>query len=346
MNVVFRVDSSIYMGIGHLMRCLSLAGELRAKDILVKFICSNLPGNQAGILEKNGYTVHLLPYNASQTEVQQTINTVEQEVCKVDWIIIDHYAIDEPWEKQLRPYIKRIMVIDDLANRRHDCDLLLDQNYYDNMKSRYEGLVSNHCRKLLGPKYALLRPEFLWERKNLRTRDGLIRRILIFYGGTDPGNETEKALKAIRKLNLPGVAIDVVVGSTNPNRVRIGELCSSIPGVSFYCQVDNMAQLTANADLALCAGGSATHERCMLGLPSIVTIIADNQLETTAVLDKAGAVRSIGLSRDVTVKKIADAVAEAIANPEAVRDIGKRALQLTAEHISVAEMILEETNAK
>src|SRR5690606_26558309 len=128
------------------------------------------------------------------------------------------YSIDIQWELKLRTYVNRIMVIDDLANRRHDCDLLLDQNLYENMEQRYMGLVPETCKLLLGPRYALLRPEFREARKKLRPRDGTVRRILIFFGGTDPTNETLKAIEAVRLLNCSDIEVDVVVGAKNPHR--------------------------------------------------------------------------------------------------------------------------------
>ena len=142
------------------------------------------------------------------------------------------------------------MVIDDIADRPHDCDILLDQNLYQAMETRYDNLVPTACKKLIGPRYALLRSEFAVARENLRQRDGHVKRIVVFFGGVDPTNETAKALEAVRMLDRPNIAVDVVVGGANPNKRAIKSLCLKIPNVSFHCQVNNMAELMAAADLA------------------------------------------------------------------------------------------------
>ena len=171
------------------------------------------------------------------------------------WLIVDHYALDLRWESILRPRVGKIMVIDDLADRPHDCELLLDQNLYQDMETRYDPLVPATCAKLLGPKYALLRPEFAQARKNLRQRDGQVMRILVFFGGVDPTNETAKAIHALASIADRQFAVDVVVGSGNPHKQQIENLCAEHEGFHYHCQVDNMAELMAAADLAIGAGG-------------------------------------------------------------------------------------------
>jgi len=175
-----------------------------------------------------------------------------------------------------------------LADRRHDCDLLLDQNLYEAMESRYRVLVPEKCVTLLGPGYALLRAEFTMTRRNSRIRDGNIRRILIFLGGGDPTNETSKALEAVRSLNRPDIAVDVVVGKSNPHCGGIRLHCNAMQNTVYHLQIDNMAEVMAAADLAIGAGGSSSWERCFLGLPTMIIAIADHQIETSKCLDRSG----------------------------------------------------------
>jgi spore coat polysaccharide biosynthesis predicted glycosyltransferase SpsG/RimJ/RimL family protein N-acetyltransferase len=200
------------------------------------------------------------------------------------------------------------MAIDDLAGRIHDCDLLLDQNLCENFDTRYEGLTPAHCRKLLGPRYALLRPEFEQERQRLRGRNGSVRRILIFFGGSDSTNETAKALEAMRLLNRPEIAVDVVVGGGNPHKDRVKVLCGALPNARFYCQVANMAELMANADLAIGAGGSTTWERFCLELPSLVVAVAPNQEPVAEKAAAEGRLLYLGKSDEVTAESISQAV--------------------------------------
>ncbi len=346
MKVFIRADASVLLGSGHIMRCMTLAGELQAEGALVSFICRDLPGNLCSLVENKGYTVHRLPYSGLPAEdkpkqdidarlggvspaadADQTMAVLER-AGGADWIIVDHYALDSRWESKMRRYVKGIMVVDDLADRPHDCDLLLDQNLYKNMKTRYDGLVPARCRKLLGPGYALLRPEFREARKCLKEREGRVRRILVFFGGSDPSDQTSKALEAIRMLNRPDISVDVVVGKSNPHRDRVREQCSQVPNSEFYCQVDNMAGLMASADLAVGAGGTATWERCFLGLPAIVLVIAQNHYEATAAVAEAGAVLNLGWHEKVGPEKLANAVDEFLHNPGSLREMGDNAMNL------------------
>ena len=245
MKVFIRADASTQIGTGHIMRCLTLAGDLRQFGMEVSFISRALPGDLCDYIESKGFKVHrlhkivdltvdywewlnqnwladakktreIIINQAEEKSDIEDINT-EERIAKqkslldkslvnlssriaaqvffaadhdTGWssginLVVDSYALDYRWEKFLRSSVNKIMVIDDLANRSHDCDLLLDQNFYRGMAHRYDGLVPSFCRKLLGPEYALLRPEFHRVKKTLRKRDGQIRRILVFFGGSD-----------------------------------------------------------------------------------------------------------------------------------------------------------------
>lgn len=320
MEILIRTDASQQIGSGHIMRCLTLANELTQKA-QVSFICRELTGNMCDYIEQQGYIVHRLPLPETddwQTDAKQTTAILAAENSVIDWLIVDHYGLDAQWETTMRPYVRKIMVIDDMANRRHDCDILLDQNLYMDMESRYQDLVPNNCQQLLGPKYALLRPEFLAARNTLRKRDGNIKRLLIFMGGSDPTNETTKTLEAIKLLNRLEIAVDVVVGASNPHQEQIKQLCISLPNAAYYCQVSNMAELMVKADLAIGAGGSTNWERCCLGLPSLVVTIAENQEELTHTLHEQGYLISLGQKHKVSSKIISQKLYEILNNPEQV----------------------------
>ena len=232
----------------------------------------------------NGYGLWLTV--PMEVDAQQTIDLLqgylqEHSYEVVDRLIVDSYALDERWEQALRPYCREIMVIDDLANRRHDCDILLDQNFYLNKDVRYAGLVPEHCKMLLGSEHALLRDEFREAKKHLRKRDGTIKKSLVFYGGSDLTNETEKAIKALVQLHDEGYNFmaDVITGVSNIRREKINNLCSKYQFFHYYCQVSNMAEFMNKADLMLGAGGSTTWERLYMELPALVTAVAENQIQ-------------------------------------------------------------------
>jgi UDP-2,4-diacetamido-2,4,6-trideoxy-beta-L-altropyranose hydrolase len=347
-KVAIRTDASLVIGTGHVMRCKTLADELRDKGAEIHFICREHPGHLIHLLRNAGYITVALPEidkkdDASRTasdnyvawlareqsqDARQTMEALSD--FKPDWLVIDHYGIDITWERLLRPYIGNILVIDDLANRPHDCELLLDQNLYLGMEKRYSGLVPSTTRQLLGPRYALLRPEFRKARKTLRERDGIVRRILIFFGGVDPTGETEKSLLALQQLELTNISVKVVVGSNNPRTEIIQEKCSAIPYVSFHQQVSNMAELMEESDLALGAGGSTTWERCALGLPCLTIIVADNQRKSMLELMERGAIFLIESSEDASPERIALLLKRIIYNRTMLQEVGRKALAVFA----------------
>lgn len=346
MNVIIRADASVEIGTGHVMRCLTLADALREKGVQVSFICRELPGNLCSFIENKGYQVYRLPYKKEserrytnkeplhtrhahwlgvslKNDAEQTKIILKKQPQKIDWLIVDHYALEKDWEIQMRPFVNKIMVIDDLADRPHDCDLLLDQNLYDDMENRYNGLVPNKCQLFLGPRYALLRPEFKEARKYLRERDGKVRRILIFFGGSDLTNETTKALDAIRMLQRPDISVDVVVGNSNPHKQQVRKLCNVSSNISFFCQVDNIAQLMNKADLAIGAGGTATWERCCLGIPSIIISVAYNQEGVAKAIDQEKMGIYLGRSKEVSSWKIVKKIQMLLNSPEITSNISK-----------------------
>ena len=316
------------------MRCLTLADELRESGVEAVFICREFNGNLCGYIEEKGYVVHRLPvsnvqeYNIEgdskhaawlgtdwQTDVRQVVKIIKTLDVEPDWLVVDHYALDERWESYLRPYVRKIMVIDDLADRVHDCNLLLDQNFYESLERRYDGLVPPNCKKLLGPKYALLRPEFREARKKVGKRDGHVKRIMIFFGASDPTNETTKVLEAIRLLNRPDIALDVVVGAFNSHSKAIERIASDLPDCTCHFKVEDMSTLMAGANLAVGAGGTTVWERCVLGLPSLVTTVAENQERTVFDMAESGYLLFLGRSEAVSVDSIYHALEIALQSP-------------------------------
>lgn len=329
--MVFRADASSLIGSGHVMRCLTLAHRLRKEqDAKVVFIMRRLSGNLIDLVRKQGFTVLELPqadedYKLEgyglwltvpmELDAKQTMEALQHYLQEygcdsVDRLIVDSYALDEQWELMLRPYCREIMVIDDLANRRHDCDILLDQNFYLNKDVRYAGLVPEHCKMLLGPEHALLREEFREAKKHLRKRDVNIKNILVFYGGSDLTNETEKAIEALVQLHDEdyNFTADVITGVSNSRREKIKKLCSKYHFLHYYCQVSNMAEFMNKADLMLGAGGSTTWERLYMELPALVTAVAENQVQGCRDCSQIGIIEYLGINDDVNVNMIAEAL--------------------------------------
>ncbi|WP_297568621.1 UDP-2,4-diacetamido-2,4,6-trideoxy-beta-L-altropyranose hydrolase [uncultured Anaerovibrio sp.] len=325
MYILIRVDSSTLIGSGHLMRCLTLAERHRQNGDEVTFICRDLAGNLSGLVQDNGFKLVVLPRSncdkiltgyekwltVSQEQDAADVVKIIQQLGKVNRVVIDSYAIDEKWEKIVRPYTDELFVIDDLANRKHDCDILLDQNFYLNKEERYKELVPEQCKLLLGPEHALLREEFYLAKEKMKPRDGKLHNILVFYGGADATNETSKAIEALSLLKsngeLQNVNITVVVGGSNLRNESISNHCLK-EDFKYLCQVNNMAELMAEADLMLGAGGTTTWERCFLSLPAIVTAVAENQFHICDDCATAGIIHYLGQWNKVTIYDICEAV--------------------------------------
>lgn len=349
MNVIFRVDASIHIGMGHLMRCLTLADELGEQGAKVHFLCRDLPGFQPEHVTSRGHRLHILPRSVEneseaalfvpsdyatwlpgtqRDEAELVKDQIESLDVTPDCLVIDHYALDRRFEQPLRPWVDQILVIDDLANRPHDCDLLLDQNYGPNMEDRYNDLVPFLCQRFLGPRYALLRPEFHEARQRVADRESGVRRIFLFMGGGDPRNATGLALEAIKLLDRPDIAVDVVVGASNPHKAAIRTACRSKPQVQYHEQIDHIAQLMAQADLAIGAGGGTTWERCCLGLPSLVIELAENQRFLAGGVAEAQAGTNCGPMEQLSPQMLMERLQSVISNPQWLAAMSQNAFRL------------------
>ena len=297
MKIVFRVDSSLEIGTGHVMRCLALADILRDQNSDIYFICRNHPGNLIEYIESKKYKVFIivnkegqnfkLDSNLPHAKFLGDNQTNDANDCyailsniQPNWLILDHYGIDVLWQQILKNRYDKLMVIDDLANRQHICDILLDQTL-GRKKQDYIKLVPKNCNLLLGPKNALLRPEFLkWRDFSLKRRlNPEFKKLLINMGGTDPNNITEQVLKALEKCQLPcNLKIIVILGGQSPHIESVKSKIRDLPYIiDLKVNVQNMAEIMASSDIAIGASGSSTWERCCLGIPSIQIVIADNQ---------------------------------------------------------------------
>lgn len=321
MQVAFRVDASLQIGTGHVMRCLTLADALQVHGAKSTFICRQHEGNLIQQIKQRGHAVINLPIDSRTNEGNEQdklahaawlggpwIHDAEQTREAIrgktfDWLVVDHYALDIRWEQALNSHYRKLMVIDDLADREHCCDLLLDQNLGRFAKA-YEGLVQQNAITLIGPRYALLRPEFAeWRAYSLRRREyGQLQNLLITMGGVDIDNVTGQVLTALTKSDLSqSIRINVVMGPHAPwlNQVK-EQAAKMMQPTSVLAGVNNMAQLMADSDLCIGAAGSTSWERCCVGLPSIMLVLAPNQLKGALALQNLGASKVIEIHKQIT----------------------------------------------
>ena len=301
MKVAIRADASPAIGSGHVMRCLSLAHALAARGAQVRFVSRALPDHLAQAIAAAGHSLATLSLaapagNEAPQEAWAPDHQFEDAKASIavladfrpDWVVVDHYGLDRSWERALRPAASRVMAIDDLA-RLHECDVLLDANFHQDPRARYVA-GADRTALLLGPAYALLRPEFARARGAVAPRSGPVRRLMVFMGGMDSGNATGRVLEAIALLNEPQPLLDVVVGASHPARADIEAFCRTRPGSRCHVQTTDMARLLADCDLAIGAGGGATWERCCMGVPTLALALAENQRALLAGAARAGLV--------------------------------------------------------
>jgi len=316
MNFIFRVDSSLEIGTGHVMRCLTLAKKLKESNNFVEFICRKHEGNLIDKIITNGFNVYELD---STNEIDSSLShsswlkaTQEQDAndcidllrsIKIDWIIVDHYALDFCWESQMNKICEKIMVLDDLADRRHFCNILLDQTFLRNEKD-YKELVPQNCRLFLGSEYALLRPEFIkWRSYSLeRRKNSSFKNLLVNFGGVDLNNFTEQILDELSVTELPpDIKIVIVMGQSSPHLNRVILKANKIKlDIEVKIDIDNMAELMANADICIGATGTTAWERCCLGLPAINIITAENQKDIAQNLSKKNAITLLPEVKDLS----------------------------------------------
>jgi UDP-2,4-diacetamido-2,4,6-trideoxy-beta-L-altropyranose hydrolase len=335
-----RADASLAIGTGHVMRCLVLADALKGRGADVHFLCRAHEGHLGDLIAGRGFAVHLLPpgshgypdlpdapphaawLGALPEEDAAACREVIVAAGGADLLVVDHYALDHRFETPLRAVTRRILVVDDLADRRHDCDVLVDQNFGSDDVSRYAGLVPPAARLLVGPRHALLATAYAEARgSSLARRDGGIRRILVFLGGVDADNVTMRTLEVCARL--AGLTADrqiiAVVGPSNRHRQDIEAFASGHGNVRILPPQPSLAALMTEADLAIGAGGVAALERAALGLPSITITVADNQIRQASALAEAGATVSLGRVSPDFEPKLEAAIALLLQNPPLVR---------------------------
>ncbi|GLX77634.1 UDP-2,4-diacetamido-2,4,6-trideoxy-beta-L-altropyranose hydrolase [Thalassotalea insulae] len=327
MKIAFRVDASNVIGIGHVMRCLTLAKALTERGAEICFISRILTGHIFADIIAAGYQVYPLPKprkkiiksdtstwlgESFDTEIEQispyfTTSSIKSN--KVDLLIVDHYAIDKYWHQAMRPYCQKLMVIDDLANREYDCDILLDQTL-NRQATSYKNLVPNHCLLMLGQAYMLLREEFsLWreqaqikrKKANLTTSS-----ILLMLGGSDPLKMVTETLSAFGRLQKEGKnsSLTIILPSNIQFSDRVHEKIKGITNIQLIIGSDNVAELMYQADIAIGSCGSVSWERCSLGLPTLSIVTAENQITLNQELNKQNAVLTTGLIDEINATRI------------------------------------------
>jgi len=314
-QVIIRADATVEIGSGHLMRCLALAQTLRTAGVAVTFVAACQSKLQKR-LQCEGFQValveHVYPDPADWTITARILQSHPNA-----WVVLDGYHFDAAYQESIKTAGHRLLVIDDTAGlNQYFCDILLNQNIH--AEQLHYNLSRRDTRLLLGPRYALLRREFLnrmawaWERK---TPD-MARKVLVTLGGADSENQTLKVLQALQLSKIAGLEATIVAGSTNPHLQSLQAACrQSQPPMHLIYNALNMAELMCGADMAVSAGGSTCWELAFMGLPALVIILAENQRLVAEGLEQTGAAVNLGWYESLSPAKLSRALKQLVFRP-------------------------------
>ena len=349
--IIFRCDASTNIGSGHVRRCINLAKSFKKKEVRVIFVMREGEDDLISEVNKNFEIIKLkrlstrfdfsmksiinIPSDnfrwlgcSQKEDSKEFIKAINNYgLNNIDWIIADNYDIDIEWEtivsKKLRLLNNssrtRFLIIDDLANRKHNADIIVDHNLITKKKiENYKKLLSENCIKLIGPDYALLGEEYKILRESISPRKN-VNRILVYFGATDPDQMTYKTFLALQNLNYEKIKIDIVLSKKDEHFNDIKVISDKEKNLYLYEKVNSMASLIARADLAFGAGGISALERGCLGLPSIVIVTANNQYEGALELYNQGNIIYLGKSYLLEVLDIQKTVEMFIKGREIVK---------------------------
>ena len=279
--LLIRADANEKIGTGHVMRCLALAQAWKRHGGDVMFFGEIDDAIGARILKDGfGLCTDFIRY-----PVGMLVGTHG-----FDWVVVDGYEFGADYQQSLKDAGLHVLFIDDNVHAKSYCaDLVLNQNIY--AKDLVYPITSAGTRLLLGTDYALIREEFLRCRpkEKVLTNDP---HVLVTMGGADPDNVT---LKIIKALNDTSFHICIVVGGSNPHSAEIlNAVSGAIAVVRVARNVQDMHNMMLWADFAISAGGSTCWELAFMGVPTLVTSIADNQRANVTGLTEAGIMEALG----------------------------------------------------
>ena len=326
MRVLIRCDASLAIGSGHVMRCRNLARALQRRGAEVLFICRERPGDLIALLVEEFGLMRLTAltspgpcpeglegrdlYGAwlgcsQQKDADDCLNAIRlAESGQIDWLVVDHYGLDQTWERRICDGLSgkqgeppKVLVLDDLADRPHQADILLDANRLDvSVCEVYRSHVPAACTVLLGPAYAPLDPLYS-QLQPLAPQRCSLQRVLVFFGGVDQSNYTAVALKALGHPDCAYLAVDVVLSATAPHHASVAQLVQERPQTQLHSGLPSLAGLILRADLAIGAAGTTSWERAAMALPALVTPVTENQRQGAQAIEDAGAALLIDLEQ-------------------------------------------------
>lgn len=315
-RIVIRTDASETIGFGHLIRCRALATELRDRGFSVQFVRSGDPAEDAPEDSEVAWIDSSTRVADGVVDAGLTLAAASLHG-PIDAVVVDSYRLDDRWESFFRGRGILVIALDDLADRTHDCDILIDSNPLPG--TRYEGLLRSDAHCLFGMDYVLLGRHYRDAAFTVRNAAQNGQRVLVCFGGGKQPLAIDKALSAAMDPRLSRVRFDFVVGSGQGTDEMTALLKNAKIGqdesrVTVHGWVDDLPRMLADSDMSLGGGGSMTWERIRLGVPSVVIALAPNQEPTSSALESLGLIRFLGALDDCSPTNVADAVLSLLHN--------------------------------
>jgi UDP-2,4-diacetamido-2,4,6-trideoxy-beta-L-altropyranose hydrolase len=317
-RVLIRADGGGRFGLGHVMRGLAMAEAFGDRGARVSFLMADILDCPAERVHSRGFGVEVVA-----PDVLEGGWTPGEPV---DLLWVDHHEVTAPWLSRSREWSRYIGVIDDLADRHLDCDLVVSPAPRKGAEKHYRETVPS-AKLLLGPRYAPLESRF-GKQRPMNPRSGPPRRVVVSFGGADRKNQTCKALEGLAQVSDP-LDLTVVVGGVNAHLKTVEAAADCSPHrVVVHVDVDDIATLLAGHDMAIGAAGDSAFERCCLGLPTVVVVCAENQVNVAEWLKNSGAALVLGWWQDIVAVDVAEAISKLCSDSEYFADVSSSAFSL------------------
>jgi UDP-2,4-diacetamido-2,4,6-trideoxy-beta-L-altropyranose hydrolase len=326
-NILIRADASPEIGTGHVMRCLALAQAWQdAGGRTIFLMAQSTPSILARLAAENCRVITLSAVPGSDEDAAFTNEYAWR--LNAEWLVIDGYAFGGEYQEQIRSRERKLLCVDDAGKcNRYIADIVLNQNL-----TAREGLYPNcdpDVQLLLGPSFCLLRREFTPWRTRQREISDVGRKVLVILGGSTPADVGVRVMESLARAMVDGLRAIFLVGGSSPDTAALEICAATFPEkISIRRDVSNMAELMAQADVAISAAGSTCWELCLLGLPSILLDVADNQIPIALELDRLGCASYAGSGNRIRPDQLATLLQNLLASQNKRRSMSARSRQL------------------
>ena len=327
MTIIFRVNANVEIGTGHFYRCFSIAlalrdhhiiflGDIQSKDLKLRVL-------------QEGFKLIEIP---SHEEIKKDLETTLKilSVYGAKSLVVDIPNLDPVWEESIASLPIAFTLFVDRPSRIYFAKVIISPNLFVN-HNPFDSFTKKHTEVLLGPSYLLFRPEFYGLNPYTRSR-GQIHSISSFFGGADPGYQSQMILKLAMSREFSPIKFSILAGELNPNYSQMLIEARRFTNIEILSSTRNIAKLFLHSDLAFGSYGTSGWERCLTGTPSICTVQNEDQLEDAIQLNRLGVAIDLGHHTNLKYSSLRTAFLGMLNDPGRLRNMSKNALRLMSRH--------------